>query len=58
MHIDNEGRIFLNGEYVGYLADGHVFVVTSGHAVDAGEYEHRSEVRGIIEEYMNNHEPL
>jgi len=51
--ISQDGKIYVKGEYVGFLDDRHVFITVSGNAVKAGEYDHRSEAVAIVLDWLN-----
>jgi len=50
--ITQDGNIFKNNECVGFIDDENVFVFVNGRSVEIGEYEHRSEVIKIVENYL------
>lgn len=52
IQISQDGRIYANGKYVGFLDDDKVFIITKKGSRELGRFDHRSEVVGMILEEL------
>lgn len=50
--ITQDGKIYANDKYVGFLDEDRVFVITPKGSRELGRFDHRSEVVGMILEEL------
>lgn len=53
VHITQDGRIFVKGEYRGFTEDEKVYILERDRPREIGEYEHRSEITALVLEWYS-----
>ncbi|AHJ10747.1 hypothetical protein P106B_64 [Rhizobium phage vB_RglS_P106B] len=53
IHISQDGKIFVKGQYVGFTEDEKVYVIGKTGALSIGSYDHRSEITALVLEWFD-----
>lgn len=51
IHVSQDGKIFINGEYAGFIEGETIYVIENDSSRPIGDFEHRSEIVGIVQEW-------